>query len=103
MTVKERTLLFNVCVGVFNIALGLLICGALVVLCVLALRAVGKEVAGFAPTNAILPFILLVGLFASIAVSRRLVIFVLDRFGLRDRLDPKMTSRYPSKEKNSGE
>lgn len=100
MTVKERTLLFNVCVGVFNIALGLLICGILIVLCSLALNALGEKAVSGAPTNLLLPFILITGLFVSIAVSRKLVIYVLDRFDLRGRLDPKMTSRYPSKDKS---
>ena len=102
MTVKERTLLFNVLIGIFNVALGLLICGFLVIASAFFLAGMSEDARQSVPVGVILPFLLIAGLFASIAISRSAIIFVLDHFNLRDKLDIKMTSRYPSKKKISG-
>lgn len=97
MTISERTFLFNIIVGLFNIVLGLLIEGFLVFSCWFILIGFSEEVQQSVPVNVILPFILIIGLFASIAISRNCVIWALDKFDLRDKLDQNLTKRYPKK------
>lgn len=99
MTTSERTLVFNICLGIFNIALGLLICGFLIFGSMFILAGMSESARESVPVSVILPFILIAGLFASMAISRSAVIFVLDKFDLRQKLDQKMTSRYPSKKR----
>ncbi len=97
MTVKERTLVFNICIGIFNIVLGLCICGFLILGIGFVLSKMSESAQQSVPVSVIVPLVLIVGLFASIAISRSVVIFVLDKFDLRNKLDPKMTSRYTKK------
>ena len=97
MTKKELTLLFNICVGIFNILLGLIIEGFLIFACLFILYGLPEQAQQSVPVNVLLPFILIVGLFSSMAISRRCVIWAIDKFDLRDRLDSKLTSRYPKK------
>jgi len=97
MTIGERTFIFNICVGIFNIILGLLICGFLVIGIFFVLDGFSEETRQSGFMNALLPFILIAGFFSSVAISRKCVIWVLDKFNLRDKLDPKLVSRYPKK------
>ena len=98
MTRRERTLIFNVCVGIFNIALGLLVEGTLIFCCMVLMKGLSPEAQQSVPVSAILPFILIVGLFAAIAISRVCIIWFLDTFGFRDKLDPNLSARYPKKQ-----
>ena len=97
MTIKERTWLFNICVGIFNILLGLIIEGFLIFSCFFLLAGLSEEAQQSVPVNVLLPFILIIGLFAAVAISRWCVIWALDKFNLRDKLDHKLTRRYPKK------
>ena len=95
MTIGERTLLFNICVIIFNIVLGLCIEGFLVFSCFFFMQGFSKEVQQSIPVTVVLPFILLVGFFACVAISRRCVTWAIDRFNLRDKLDQNLLNRYP--------
>ena len=97
MTVGERTLLFNICVIVFNVVLGLLIEGFLIFSLLFFLAGASESVQQSVPVGVVLPFVLIVGLFACIAISRKCVIWAIDRFDLREKLDSKLTARYPRK------
>lgn len=97
MTIKERTFVFNICVGIFNIILGITIEGFMIFGSMFLLMGLSEEAQQSVPVNVILPFILIIGLFASIAISRQCIIWVLDKFDLRNRLDPKLSRRYPKK------
>ncbi len=97
MTTKERTLLFNIAVAIYNIILGLVIEGFLIFACWFILIGLPEESQKSVPVNVLLPFILIIGLIAAISISRNTVIWALDRFDLRDKLDPKLSKRYPRK------
>lgn len=97
MTIGERTLLFNIGVIIFNIILGLIIEGFLVFGCLFLLMGLSTEVQNSIPMTVVLPFILIVGFFACVAISRRCVTWAIDRFDLRDKLDQNLVKRYPKK------
>ena len=93
MTKKERTLVFNLCVIVFNVALGLFIEFALI----FALLYLLPHIPNFSqsvPTQTVLPFLLLAGLFAAMIISVRCVTWAIKTFRLEDKLDEKAVRRY---------
>ncbi|MCR5124665.1 MAG: hypothetical protein K6B43_05665 [Treponema sp.] len=97
MTIGERTFFFNLGVIVFNIVLGLIIEGFLVFGCLFLLMGFSSEVQNSIPVGVVLPFILIIGFFACVAISRRCVTWVIDKFDLRDKLDQNLIKRYPKK------
>lgn len=97
MTIGERTLLFNVIIILFNIILGLIVEGFLIFGSWFLLIGFSEETQQSIPVNVLLPFILIIGLFACMAISRKCVIWALDKFDLREKLDPKLVKRYPKK------
>ncbi len=97
MTRKERTFVFNICVGIFNILLGLLIEGTLIFGCMFLLSGLSEESQQSVPVSVLLPFVLIVGLFASVAISRKCIIWFLDKFDYREKLDPGLSAKYQRK------
>ncbi len=97
MTIGERTFFFNLGVIVFNIVLGLIIEGFLVFGCLFLLMGFSSEVQNSIPVGVVLPFILIIGFFACVAISRRCVTWGIDKFDLRDKLDQNLVKRYPKK------
>lgn len=95
MTIGERTFVFNIFVMLFNIVLGLIIEGFLLFSCFFLMQGFSPEVQQSIPVTVVLPFILLVGFFACVAISRRCVTWAIDRFNLRDKLDQNLLKRYP--------
>lgn len=97
MTVKERTTLFNVCVGIFNIVLGLLLETILIAGCFFILARIpnpGESI----PVNVILPFVLFAGLILAMMISIKCVTWAINKFNLEDKLDPKAVKRYIKKD-----
>ncbi len=97
MTKSERTLLFNIIVGLFNIVIGLLIEGFLILAGYILLADLTPEARESVPVNVLLPFVLLIGLIAAMSISRSCVIWALDKFNLREKLDSNLLKRYPRK------
>ena len=97
MTRKERTFVFNICVGIFNIVLGLLIEGTLVFGCMFLLAGLPEAAQQSVPVSVILPFILIIGLFAAVAISRRCILWFLDKYDFREKLDPSLSAKYQRK------
>ena len=97
MTKSERTFWFNIAVGIFNIIVGLLIEGFLILAGYIFLADLSEEARDSVPVNVILPFVLLIGLIASVSISRSCIIWALDKFNLREKLDPNLIKRYPKK------
>lgn len=97
MTVKERSLLFTVLTSVCNIvitlAIELLLLAALFVL----LRSV-PALANSLPVQVLIPFVLIAGLFISLAVFARFAGWVIRAFNLADKLDEKIVNRYCPKD-----
>lgn len=93
MTKKERTTLFNICVGLFNILLGLIIEGALIGGCFLILAIIPNS-ADSIPTNVLLPFVLFAGLIIAMMISIKVVTWAIIKFNLQDKIDPKAVKRY---------
>ena len=79
MTIGERTFVFNIFVMLFNIVLGLIIEGFLLFSCFFLMQGFSPEVQQSIPVTVVLPFILLVGFFACVAISRRCVTWAIDR------------------------
>ncbi|MBR0031687.1 MAG: hypothetical protein IJP61_05320 [Treponema sp.] len=97
MTRKERTFVFNICVGIFNIILGLVIEGFLIFSCMFIIAGLSEEAQQSIPVTVLLPFVLIIGLFASIAISRKSIIWFLDKFDYREKLDPALSAKYQRK------
>ncbi|MBQ4378205.1 MAG: hypothetical protein II821_03290 [Treponema sp.] len=96
MTTKERTFLFNLCVIIFNIILGLLVEGVLVIsLAMFFAENPNLQESVFAQIA--LPILLLIGLIATISISVHVVGWAIKKFHLEDKLDPKLVSRYQKK------
>lgn len=93
MTKHERTLLFNFCVIVFNIALGLAIEFALIFALVRVLPLI-PNAAESVPTQTVLPFVLLAGLFVAMILSVRCISWAIKTFHLEDKLEEKAVKRY---------
>ena len=96
MTKKERTNIFNLCVIIFNIAIGLTV--ELVVLgCIMLMLKANPNLGETMPMQVILPILLLAGLFVAMSLSIRTISWVIQKFNLADKLDQKVVSRYQKK------
>lgn len=93
MTKKERTLVFNLCVILYNLVLGLLIEGFLF-LAVIFLISKNQNLAESVFSQIALPLVLLAGLIAAMAISVKTVGWFIKKFNLEDKLDEKLVSRY---------
>lgn len=93
MTKKERTLVFNLCVILYNLVLGLLIEGFLF-LAVIFLISKNQNLAESVFSQIALPLVLLAGLITAMAISVKTVGWFIKKFNLEDKLDEKLVSRY---------
>lgn len=93
MTTKERTLVFNLLVGLFNIVLGLAIEFVLIGGCLLFLARF-PAIAGGISVNVILPFLLFAGIIIAMIISVRVVSWAVKKFKLQGRVDQKAIQRY---------
>ena len=96
MTKKERTFIFNLCVILFNIIIGLFVEGILLISLLFFFAEnpnVGESVFG----QIALPILLLIGLIAAMSISVHAVGWAIRKFHLEDKLDPKVVSRYQKK------
>ncbi|MBP3772316.1 MAG: leader peptide processing enzyme [Treponema sp.] len=96
MTKKERTLLFTICVIIYNIIIGLAI-EAVLIVSLLFFLAENPKLAESVFTQVALPLLLLIGLIAAMSISVRSVGWAIRKFNLEDKLDPKVVSRYQKK------
>ncbi|MCR4822895.1 MAG: hypothetical protein K5873_08515 [Treponema sp.] len=96
MTTKERTFIFNVCVILYNIFLGLLI-ESVLILSLMFFIYDNPNLGESVPIQVALPIALLIGLIAAMSLSVRSVSWAIKKFNLSDKLDPKVVSRYQKK------
>ena len=96
MTKKERTFLFNICVIIYNIVIGLLI-EAVLLISLLFFLAEHPNLSESVFSQIALPVLLLIGLVAAMAISVHTVGWAIRKFRLEDKLDPKVVSRYQKK------
>ena len=96
MTTKERTFLFNICVIVFNILIGLFV-EAILLLGFLLFFAQNPNFQESVFSQVALPLLLLIGLIAAMSISVHTVGWAIKKFHLEDKLDPKVVSRYQKK------
>lgn len=93
MTIKERTNLFNLCVIVFNVVLGLFVEGIVIALLFLVLHS-NPNLGESTFTQVALPFVLLIGLIIAMSISVKTISWAIVKFNLQDKLDPKVVSKY---------
>lgn len=93
MTKTERTLLFNICVMLFNVVLGLAIELTIVLLLLYVLPKI-PSIADSVPSRTVLPFFLLAGLFIAMILSVKCISWAVKTFHLEDKLDEKAVKRY---------
>ena len=96
MTKKERTFLFNICVILYNILIGLAVTAVLLI-SLLFFLAENPNLSESVFVQIALPIILLIGLIAAMSISVHTVGWVINKFHLEDKLDPKIVSRYQKK------
>ena len=96
MTTKERTVVFNLCVIVFNIVVGLFV-ELIVLLGLMFFLAENPSLSESTFTQIALPILLLIGLIAAMSISVHAVGWAIKKFNLSDKLDPKVVSRYQKK------
>lgn len=93
MTNSERTTIFNIIVGVYNIILGLFIELLLLGGCFLLLSRFPSW-ANSIPVSVILPFVLFAGIIIAMMLSMRTITWAIKKFDLRDKVDYKAIKRY---------
>jgi hypothetical protein len=96
MTKKERTFLFNICVILYNILIGLAVTAVLLI-SLLFFLAENPNLSESVFVQIALPIILLIGLIAAMSISVHTVGWAIKKFHLEDKLDPKVVSRYQKK------
>lgn len=96
MTKKERTFLFNLCVIIYNIFIGLAVTAVLFISLMFFL-AENPNLSESLFVQIALPIILLIGLIAAMSISVHTVSWAIKKFHLEDKLDPKVISRYQKK------
>lgn len=96
MTTKERTFVFNICVIVFNIIVGLLV-EAVLLISLLFFFTDHPNMQESVFGQIALPILLLIGLIAAMSISVHAVSWAIRKFNLSDKLDPKVVSRYQKK------
>lgn len=93
MTKSERTLLFNLCVAVFNIVLGLAVELTLIFILLFILPHIPGASESI-PTQTLLPFVLLAGLFAAMVISVRCISWAIKKFNLAEKINENAVKRY---------
>lgn len=93
MTIKERTNLFNLCVIVFNVVLGLLVEGGVILLLMFFLKS-NENLGESMFTQVALPLVLLIGLIIAMSISVKTISWAIVKLNLQDKLDPKVVSKY---------
>ena len=93
MTTKDRTLIFNVCVAIFNITLGLLIEGTLLISLMIFLSRYPQFGSGILG-NVLLPFALFAGVIIAMLISTKVIAWVIRKLNLQDKVDHKAIKRY---------
>lgn len=96
MTIKERTFVFNLCVILYNILIGLIVEAVILVSLLFAFTEhpnLSENLFG----QIALPILLLIGLIAAMSISVHTVGWAIKKFHLEDKLDPKVISRYQKK------
>ncbi|WP_147615253.1 hypothetical protein [Treponema pectinovorum] len=93
MTCSERTTIFNIAVGLYNIILGLLIEFLLVGTSFLLLSSF-PAMANSIPVNVALPFILFAGIIIAMILSMKTITWAIKKFNLKDKVDYKAIKRY---------
>lgn len=93
MTTHERTVIFNLCVALFNIILGLaielvLVGGSFIFLSKFPAIANGISV------NVLLPFILFAGIILAMMLSVKTISWAIKKFDLQNKLEQKAIKRY---------
>ena len=96
MTIKERTFLFNICVIIFNIVIGLFVEGILLI-SLLFFFSENPNVSETIFGQLVLPIVLLIGLIAAMSISVHVVSWAIQKFNLTDKLDSKVVMRYRKK------
>ena len=96
MTTKERTFVFNICVILYNIVIGLLV-EAVILIALLFFFAEHPNLSENVFGQVALPLLLLIGLIAAMSISVHTVSWAIQKFNLSDKLDPKVVSRYQKK------
>lgn len=95
MTTKERTFLFNICVILYNILLGLIVEGVFFFLFLLFIAKTNNQNMGESIYIQIaLPVMMLVGLIIAIVISTKTVGWFIRKFHLEDKLDKKVIGHY---------
>lgn len=95
MTIKERTFLFNLCVIIYNIMLGLIVEGIFFFLFLLFIAKTNNQNMGESIYIQIaLPVMMLVGLIIAIVISTKTVGWFIRKFKLEDKLDKKVIDHY---------
>lgn len=93
MTTHDRTIIFNICVALFNITLGLaieflLVGGSLIFL------SRFPQIANGISVNVLLPFVLFAGIILAMMLSVKAITWAIKKFNLQDKLDQKAVKRY---------
>ena len=95
MTIKERTFLFNICVVLYNILLGLIVEGAFFFLFLLFIAKTKNQNIGESLYIQIaLPVMMLIGLIIAIVISTKTVAWFIKKFHLEDKLSKKVIEHY---------
>ncbi len=93
MTIKERTFLFNICVIIYNIFLGLVVEGIFFFIFLLFIAKtpnLGESVY----FQIALPIFMLFGLILAIMISTKTVGWFIRKFHLEDKLSKKVIAHY---------
>ena len=93
MTVKERTFLFNICVIIYNILLGLVV-EAVFFFLFLLFMAKAPNLGESVYFQIALPVLMLLGLIIAIYISTRTVGWFIRKFKLEDKLSAKVIEHY---------
>ena len=93
MTTHDRTLIFNICVALFNIILGLAIELVLVGGSFIFLSKFPAIVNGIS-VNVLLPFILFAGIILAMMLSVKTISWAIKKFDLKNKLEQKAIKRY---------
>lgn len=93
MTIKERTFLFNICVIIYNIFLGLVVEGFFFFLFLLFM-AKNPNLGESVYIQIALPVMMLAGLILAIAISTKTVGWFIRKRHLEDKLSEKVIEHY---------
>ena len=95
MTTKERTFLFNICVILYNILLGLIVEGVFFFLFLLFIAKTNNQKMGESIYIQIaLPVMMLVGLIIAIVISTKTVGWLIKKYHLENKKKKKVIEHY---------